>query len=90
MTTLSEQVAGFEADGYEIVQQGRVLKPPALGLSFVDRVEGFRIGMLGAYPAPTYRSQFDNRLLDDAERWVHLRRPRMADFDYGEKPVAHA
>lgn len=64
------------AEGFEIVQQGRVLRPPKQGVSFSERVEGFQIGMLGTYAPPSYRSQFDNVLLDDEERWVHLRRDR--------------
>jgi hypothetical protein len=74
--TLDEQIASAEADGYEIVQRGRIVAAPAPGRSFSDRAEGFMLSMLGSHPPPGYRSEFDNLLLDDDARWVHLRRRR--------------
>jgi hypothetical protein len=76
VTDLDGLIAQAQANGYEIVQQGRITAPPKPGRSFSDRADGFMLSMLGTYPAPTYRSQFDNLLYDDAERWVHLRRQR--------------
>lgn len=78
MTDLQEHIDNCLAQGFKIAQQGRVLVPLAdpAKLSFAERVEGFDIRKLGTYSAPTWRSQFDNRLFDDRERWVHLRRVR--------------
>jgi hypothetical protein len=64
------------ASGYKIVQQGAVLEPSRIGLSFSERVSNFSIQMLGTYGPPDYRSQYDNLLLDTDTRWVHLRRNR--------------
>lgn len=66
---LAEQIAAAEADGFEIVQQGRVLVPLSPTWpkpSFVERVEGCDAGRI----AP------GDRLYADEERWVHLRRRR--------------
>lgn len=68
-------------EGFEIAQQGRIVKPnlgPGQRECFSDRAEGFSIHLLGTYAPPTYRSVYENRLLDDKERWVHLRRDRRA------------
>jgi hypothetical protein len=67
------------AEGFEIVQEGRVLIPVRAGdpkLSFSERVEGFNIHLLGYSGMHT---RYDNRLFDDDERWVHLRREKRAD-----------
>ena len=75
--TLDKLIRQAEAHGYEIVQQGRVLRQPEQGLSFNERVEGFDIHLLGVYDESTqWRSQYENKLLDDEERWVHMRRDR--------------
>lgn len=83
---MQERIDKLLAQGFEIVQQGRVLiqdtDPGAARLSFAERVEGFHIHLLGTYRPPTYRSQYENQLFDNRERWVHLRRLRaMADQD---------
>ena len=56
------------AEGFEIVQQGRVLIPydPTAKPkpTFADRVEGCNAGAIGN----------GDRLFDDHERWVHLRK----------------
>lgn len=75
---LGQHVTDALAEGFEIVQEGRVLSPDAVGVSFAERVEGFRASMLGSHSAPTYRSEYENRLFDSEERWVHLRRLRRA------------
>jgi len=74
--TIDDQIVAARTDGYEIVQQGRVLRRAELGLAFSERVEGFKSTLLGTYTAPEYRSAYDNLIYDDDERWVHLRRDR--------------
>lgn len=69
--TVDEHVAAAIADGFEVIQQGRVLAPPAQGVSFDERVEGFRIGLLGYTHE---HCAFHNRIFDDADRWVHLQK----------------
>lgn len=66
------------ADGFVIVQEGRVLFPfdPKVKRTFAERCEGFKIGMLGTHAEPTWKSVYENRLFDDEVRWVHLRRDR--------------
>jgi hypothetical protein len=71
--TLEEHVVAAIADGFEVVQEGRVLAPPALGVCFSERVEGFRIGLLGYTREHT---PYANRIFDDDTRWVHLRKDR--------------
>ena len=77
--TLDEQIAEKEAAGFEIVQEGRVLYPARTGLSFSDRVEGFDIRLL----AGGRDKQFRHALLDDASRWVHMRKPISKEEDDG-------
>jgi hypothetical protein len=66
--SIDAQVDAALADGFEIVQQGRVLiaYDPARRpkLDFAQRVEGCNAGAIGS----------GDRLFDDDERWVHLRR----------------
>jgi hypothetical protein len=56
------------ADGYEILQEGRVLVPfdPKAKQKprFSDRVEGCNVSLIRS----------GDKLLDDDERWAHLRR----------------
>lgn len=76
--TVQQHIDAAVADGFEIVQEGRVLIPYEEKYpkpSFADRCEGFRIGMLG-YSGQ--HSTFDNKLFDDDECWVHLRRSKVA------------
>jgi hypothetical protein len=65
---IDEQVAAALADGFEVVQQGRVLiqYDPARRpkLDFTARVEGCNAGIIGS----------GDKLVDDDERWVHLRK----------------
>ena len=67
-----EELEAALADGYEVVQEGRVLIPFEAKYpkpSFADRVEGCNVGLIGS----------GDKLLDDDTRWVHLRpsrRPR--------------
>lgn len=78
--SLRELVETALAVGFEVVQEGRIV--PYTGTqkeTFSDRAEGFKIGMLGTFAPPSYRSQFENRLFDDEERWVHLRRARVGE-----------
>lgn len=71
--TLDEHIAAAIADGFEVVQEGRVLAAPAPGVSFDERVEGFQIGLLGYSGAQT---PYSSRIFEDAERWMHLRKPK--------------
>jgi hypothetical protein len=74
---LQERIDAALTDGFEIVQEGRIILYDGVEKeTFADRAEGFKIGMLGTFAPPTYRSQFENWLFDDAERWVHLRKLR--------------
>ena len=66
--TVDEHVAAAIADGFEIVQQGPVViqfdpkaKPKP---TLADRFGDFNAGAVGS----------GDRLFDDDERWVHLRR----------------
>jgi hypothetical protein len=64
---LDAQVKQALTDGYEIVQQGRVLipfRPVTKKPSFSERVEGCNALLIVS----------GDLLLDDDERWVHLRR----------------
>lgn len=65
--SLDDQIAGRLAKGYEIVQQGRVLIPYEEKYpkpSFAERVEGFKVSL----------NRSGDVLLDDDERWVHMRK----------------
>lgn len=75
---LQTEIDSYVEQGFAVVQEGRVivLGVDAPKLAFSERVEGFNIGLLGTYSPPTWRSQFENRLLEDEQRWVHLRKPR--------------
>jgi hypothetical protein len=48
----------------KLIQEGRILLPPAKGRSFVDRAEGFVFSRL----------ERGDLLLDDADRWAHFRK----------------
>jgi hypothetical protein len=62
---IASKIAEREAEGYRIVQQGRVLRPYAgAGDTFADRVEDCRIALIKS----------GDVLLDDDERWVHMQR----------------
>lgn len=77
--TIQEHIDAALAEGFEIIQEGRILMPFSNGppkTDFDTRAEGFKIGLMGSYPPPTYRSVYENRLFDDDERWVHLQRKR--------------
>lgn len=83
--TIQERIDAALADGFEVVQEGRVLFPPdtpvpggspSARLTFQERVEGFDIHLLGHYGEPTWQSEFENRLFDDEQRWVHLRKKK--------------
>ncbi len=63
--TVEERVQDYLKAGATLVQSGRVLRPPLPGLSFADRVEGCNV----------YAIRSGDVLLDDDERWWHLRRP---------------
>lgn len=79
MAELDELISQAEAEGYRIVQQGRVLIPDTKDarLSFNERVEGFDIHLLGVHDESNeWRSPYENKLFDDRERWVHMRRDR--------------
>lgn len=73
---LKRQVKEALAEGFEVIQRGKITRPYEQGVTFSDRAEGFRIGLLGSYPPPTYRGVFENRLFDDEKEWVHLQRRR--------------
>lgn len=65
MSDLDEQVAALVADGWEVVNHGRVLIPFEAKYpkpTFSERVEGF----VGVLPG--------EKLLDDDEQWFQLRR----------------
>lgn len=65
MSALEDQVAKFVAEGWKVVNHGRVLIPFEAKYpkpSFSERVEGF-VGVLNG-----------EKLLDDDEQWFQLRR----------------
>lgn len=67
MVSLDEQIAELVEDGWEIVAEGKVLIPFEAKHpkpTFSERVEGFH----GVSPG--------EKLLDDDERWVQLRKRR--------------
>ena len=74
MTALDQQIVEREAEGFVIAQEGRITRPPEDRVAFSDRAEGFDISLLG-YAGGTV-SRFENALLDDERRWVHLRKKR--------------
>lgn len=74
--TLEERIEEALAEGYELIQEGRILMPPKERVSFSERAEGFRFSLLGPHSPPTFVSPYENKLLDDDQRWVHLRRDR--------------
>lgn len=55
----------MEKEGTLLMQTGRVLRPGRPGLSFADRVETCDVSKIRS----------GDVLLDDEERWWHLRRP---------------
>jgi hypothetical protein len=62
--SLTAQVNALCEEGWEIVQEGRVLRSAAPGLSFFERVQGCAIG----------RVKSGDMLLDSDTRWFHLQR----------------
>lgn len=74
--SLQSRIDVLIEQGFELVQEGRIVPTTVEKPTFSDRADCFRISMLGAHVAPTWRSEWDNRLLDDEERWAHLRRRR--------------
>lgn len=56
------------AEGYEVVQQGVIARPYEHGMSFSDQVDDCNVALIAS----------GHVLLDDGERWIHLRRPRSA------------
>jgi hypothetical protein len=80
VSELQRLVEGHATLGFEVVQEGSVLTPVKGAdprLSFAERVDGFDIHLLGRYGPPKWISQFENRLFEDEERWVHLRKDRV-------------
>jgi len=60
-------VEELRAEGFDLLQRGRILRTPAPGVSFADRAEGCDVS----------RIRSGDRLIDDAERWAHLRRSQL-------------
>lgn len=61
--TLAERIAELEGEGWVVVQAGRIIAPPGPGVDFEQRAEGCN----GRRVAPS------DKLIDDEERWAHLR-----------------
>lgn len=75
--SLDATVERLLAEGFEVAQAGRIVPAADPRASFADRAEGFRLGPLGVFcEGNGWRSEFENRLFDDDERWAHLRRRR--------------
>lgn len=53
-------------DGYQIVQQGRIARAYTAGMTFADQVDDCDVASIRS----------GDVLLDDAVRWVHLKRAR--------------
>jgi hypothetical protein len=67
MSDVDDQIAELEAEGWRLVQRGRVLIPFEAKTpkpDFASRVEGCNAGWIGA----------GDKLIDDDEEWAHLRR----------------
>lgn len=60
---LDDLVAEQLAKGRKVIQEGRVLRPGEQGVAFTERVEGCTPSLI----------RDGDSLIDDHERWVHLR-----------------
>jgi len=60
--TIGEQIREREAQGYRVIQSGRVREPGRPGTTFADRVEGCTVSLIRS----------GDVLLDNDERWVHM------------------
>jgi hypothetical protein len=63
---LDDLIASREEEGYEVVQSGRISRPYEHGVTFAERAEGCNVSLIESGDA----------LVDDEERWVHMKRKR--------------